>query len=151
MGAAIAMQFDAARRVFDATADLAMEGDTRLHEVMFPRPAFDDATRRTQQDTLTCTEWAQPALGAHAAALLAQLRELGIGADAQAGHSFGEVVALHAGGAFDARTAVQIARRRGELMRDAAATTRGAMTALSLDIDRVKALLAAHAPSALDR
>ncbi len=146
MGAAIAMQFDAARRVFDATADLAMEGDTRLHEVMFPRPAFDDATRRTQQDTLTCTEWAQPALGAHAAALLAQLRELGIGADAQAGHSFGEVVALHAGGAFDARTAVQIARRRGELMRDAAATTRGAMTALSLDIDRVKALLAAHAP-----
>ncbi|MBK6435024.1 MAG: acyltransferase domain-containing protein [Rhodanobacteraceae bacterium] len=146
MGAAIAMQFEAARRVFDAAADLPMDGDVRLHEVMFPRPAFDDATRQRQQDTLTRTEWAQPALGAHAAALLAQLRELGVGADAHGGHSFGEVVALHAGGAFDAPTVVQIARRRGELMSAAAAISSGAMTAVSVDIDRVHALLAKHAP-----
>ncbi len=147
MGATLAMQFPAARAVFDVAADLAMDEGERLHQVLFPRPVFSDAARQAQAQQLTRTEWAQPAIGAHSAALLAQLRELGIGADAYAGHSFGEVSALHAAGACDVATAIRIARRRGELMRDAAATTAGAMTALNLPADEVQALIAQHAPT----
>ncbi len=146
MGAALAMQFPAARAVFDVAADLAMDDGVHLHDVMFPRPAFSDAARQAQAQRLTRTEWAQPAIGAHSAALLAQLRDLGVGADAHAGHSFGEVSALHAAGGFDARLALTIARRRGELMRDAAATSEGAMSAIGRGVEEVRALLARHAP-----
>ena len=146
MGAAIAMQFAAARAVFDAAADLAIDDGTRLHEVMFPRPVFSESARQAQAQRLTRTEWAQPAIGAHSAALFALLGELGIGADAHAGHSFGEVSALHAAGAFDARLALTIARRRGELMRDAAAAAEGAMSAVARPVEEVRALLARHAP-----
>ena len=58
------------------------------------------------------------------------LRELGIKPDCVAGHSFGEVTALFAAGAIESDGLVRVARRRGELMRDAASVP-GAMTAVS--------------------
>ena len=51
-----------------------------------------------------------------------------------------ELPALHAGGAFDARTALEIARKRGELMAEAADQP-GAMLALPANIDRVREVL----------
>jgi acyl transferase domain-containing protein len=145
MGAALAMQFDAARAVWDRAADIRFDESTALHHVVFPRPVFDDAARAADAARLTATEWAQPALAACSAAQWRLLTELGIEAELFAGHSFGEVMALHAAGAFDLPTALRLARWRGELMRDAA-TTPGAMLALSLPVDEVRTLLAAHAP-----
>ncbi len=144
MGRELALQFEAARAVWDLAADIDMEG-TRLQALMFPRPLFDDAARDIEQAQLTRTEWAQPALAAHSGALLEILRELGISAQHCAGHSFGEIMALRAAGVFDQGTALRIARRRGELMRDAS-TTPGAMTALGHDRETVQALIAEHAP-----
>ncbi len=146
MGGALAMQFDAARAIWDQAADIAIDTGVPLHEVVFPRPVFDESARDAQRALLTRTEWAQPAIGAHSAGLLAILRQLGIVADVCAGHSFGEVSALHAAGVFDAHAAIGIARRRGELMRDAASIP-GAMTALPLPFAEVQALLAQHAPT----
>ncbi|MFO0659224.1 MAG: acyltransferase domain-containing protein [Polyangiaceae bacterium] len=61
-------------------------------------------------------------------------------ADRVGGHSFGEVSALHAAGVFDAESLVRIARRRGELMRDAAAVP-GAMIAVTKTAAEVEAWL----------
>ena len=47
-----------------------------------------------------------------------------------AGHSLGELVALHAAGVFDPPTLLRLARRRGELVREAAGDVEGAMLAV---------------------
>jgi hypothetical protein len=64
------------------------------------------------------------------AALLALLRTLGLRPDACAGHSFGEVTALHAAGVLDFDAFLRVARRRGELMAEAAREP-GAMLAVA--------------------
>jgi acyl transferase domain-containing protein len=125
MGAAAAMQFDAARAVWDRAAEL------RVHEIVFGNSG----------DQLTRTENAQPALGLASMALLNLLRELGVEGAMAAGHSFGEIIALHAAGVVSEADALRIARRRGELMRDAAASGSGAMCALACSIERARELI----------
>src|SRR5689334_2144441 len=92
------------------------------------------------EDALTATENAQPALLTVSAALLAVLRgrsgegetrrredtrlasaspDLSFSASFVAGHSLGEYSALVAAGALDFPTALQLVRRRGELMAEA--------------------------------
>src|SRR5580658_4603934 len=139
MGSALAMTFPAALSVWDAIAQIPV-GDQPLHRVVFPPPAFTDDERSAQRRLLDQTEWAQPALAAHELALMEVLRMLELVPDAVAGHSFGELVALHAAGCYDLGALVRLARRRGELMRDAAATP-GAMLALTASIDDVRRLL----------
>ncbi|HEX7600806.1 MAG TPA: beta-ketoacyl synthase N-terminal-like domain-containing protein, partial [Polyangiaceae bacterium] len=139
MGADVAMTFDAARAAWDGAAAQKLDG-VRLHEVVFPRPVFTDLDRDAQLLKLTATEWAQPALGVQSLALENVLRAVGVRPSCVAGHSFGEVAALHAAGAFDDAAFLKIARRRGELMRDAAAVP-GAMTAVPSPKDEVKAFL----------
>jgi acyl transferase domain-containing protein/NADP-dependent 3-hydroxy acid dehydrogenase YdfG len=140
MGAAVAMHLPQAQQAWDWIARVAL-GDDKLHRVVFPPPVFGDAERADQHRRLTCTEWAQPALAAQSLMLLAVLDSAGLRADCYAGHSFGELVALHVAGAYDAETLLRLARRRGELMRDAAATTTGAMLAVTAAPDRLTAVL----------
>ncbi|HEX5759946.1 MAG TPA: beta-ketoacyl synthase N-terminal-like domain-containing protein, partial [Thermoanaerobaculia bacterium] len=101
MGGDLAVAFDAARAVWDRAAALPLAADGRLHEVVFARPAFTDAERREQEERLTRTEWAQPAIGAASLAQLALLRAAGLAPDCVGGHSFGAVTALCAAGALD--------------------------------------------------
>src|SRR5260221_815747 len=115
MGAGAAMQFASARAVWDRAAGVAMETETSLHDVVFPRQVFAADAARSQSEKMTATQWAQPALGCASTALLALLRDLGVEPDMVGGHSFGEIVALHAAGAIDADDLLRIARRRGEL------------------------------------
>lgn len=140
MGSALAMGFERARQVWDQAANLDLndpltgQPSERLHEVNFPIPVFDDEARAAQQQRLTATEWAQPALGAASLATLALLRATGIRPASVGGHSFGEVTALSAAGILDERAALRVARRRGELMAKAAAEggAPGAMSVVSL-------------------
>jgi len=141
MGADVAMSLDAARAAWDRAAAHPFDG-RGVHQVVFPPHAFSDAERDAQGRALTATEWAQPALAVQSAALLRVMSALGVRPDCVAGHSFGEVAALHAAGAFDEATLVRVARRRGELMREAAAIP-GAMTAVARSIDELRPVLAA--------
>ncbi|WP_437624330.1 SDR family NAD(P)-dependent oxidoreductase [Sorangium sp. So ce1151] len=138
MGADVLMTFDAALAAWDAAAGVAI-GDAPLQEVVFPRPVFSDEDRRAQDARLRETRWAQPAIGATSLAHLALLGALGVRADAFAGHSFGEIMALHAAGALSAADLLRVARRRGELMGEAS-SERGAMIAVPRAIDEVRAL-----------
>ncbi|RAL20437.1 hypothetical protein DL240_16670 [Lujinxingia litoralis] len=135
MGAELAMTFERARQVWDEAAGLG------LHKKVFPQPVFSREARQAQELALRETRWAQPAIGADSLARLAMLRALGLAPDMVGGHSYGEVSALHAAGAFDATTMLEVAARRGELMDQAAATTEGAMTAVRLSASELRDLL----------
>ncbi|MEU7473771.1 SDR family NAD(P)-dependent oxidoreductase [Streptomyces sp. NPDC044984] len=134
MGAELAVHHRAARDAWDAVAAVLP-----VHREVFPPPVFSEEDRASLEAALTATEVAQPALAAHSLALLAVLSDLKLTPDCVAGHSFGELVALHAAGSFDAPTLVRLARRRGELMRDAA-TTAGGMLAVNAPLERIEEL-----------
>lgn len=140
MGADLAMLAPAAQAMWDRLGGTRFDGRP-LHRVVFPPPAFTDEERTARRTLLDATEWAQPALAVHALALLEVVRELGLRPDCVAGHSFGELVALHCAGVLDAGSLVGLARRRGELMRDASVTP-GAMLAVAADRAHVAKALA---------
>ena len=135
MGAPLALRFEAARAVWDRAAG------SGLHDVVFPRPRFGPSD---DEDRLRATENAQPALGLTSLSFLEVLRALGLRAAMHGGHSFGEVSALHAAGVFGEEDFLRVARERGRLMAEAAASTDGAMLALSAEIAEVRALVEAR-------
>jgi acyl transferase domain-containing protein/NADP-dependent 3-hydroxy acid dehydrogenase YdfG len=146
MGADVAMAFPPAQDVWDLAAPVD-PGKCGPHDVVFPPPVFSDADRAAAGHRLTETSWAQPALATHSLSLLAVLRAVGIEPACVAGHSLGELVALHAAGAFDAETLLRLTRYRGELMARTGAAP-GAMLAVAADAATVAAAIAATEPAA---
>src|SRR5215831_19469336 len=146
MGRDLAIEFEAARVVWDEAAGLSFDSELDLHEIAFPIPVFAPEARAAQTERLTRTEWAQPAIGAASLALLRVLEQAGVRADAVAGHSYGEVMALHAAGGIPSAAGMfAISRRRGELMAAAGAgRAAGAMMALRASEAEAEALLRAH-------
>ncbi|RLU89245.1 beta keto-acyl synthase [Streptomyces griseocarneus] len=146
MGADLAVHEPSARAVWDAVAGESTPEDGSaeppLHHVVFPPPATDAAARTAQQALLTETRWAQPALAAHSLALLAVLGEHGLRPACTAGHSLGELTALHAAGAYDADTLMRLAHRRGALMHAAAADAPGGMAAVAAGPEETAAAVA---------
>ncbi|QLL05501.1 SDR family oxidoreductase [Mycobacterium vicinigordonae] len=118
-----------------------LNADRDLHQIVWPKTAFTTDHRALQAAELTKTEWAQPAIGAHSLSLLSIVRALGIAPVAVGGHSFGEVIALHAAGVFSEDVALQIARQRGALMAEAAASSNGAMCAVTAPAQSVRELI----------
>jgi len=130
MGAELAMAFPAARAAWDLAARHPDTGPLRLHDLAYPPTAFSDETRASQARAITALAHAQPAIAAATLAHLALFAQLGLRPDAAAGHSFGEIMALHASGAFDAGTALAIAKSRAAFMAEAAEGSPGAMLAV---------------------
>lgn len=115
----------------------------RLSDLIYPHTAFDDDTRTRQQALLTRTEHAQPALGAVSLAMLRVLERFGVRTDALAGHSFGELTALHAAGRMDAATMLRLAMLRGRAMAGDGGD-RGAMLAVEAPLVEVQRLIDAE-------
>ncbi len=86
------------------------------------------------------TDFAQPAIVAASLGGLEILQRLGIRGIVAAGHSLGELSALHWAGCFDAAALLAIARARGQAMVDDANTT-GAMAAIGLDCEQTLAAI----------
>ena len=141
MGAHAAITFDGARAVWDSAADMEEFADDRLDRAVFPPPAFTAEERAEQSAHLTAMEMAQPAIAAVSLGFLHLLRDLGLEADAVAGHSFGELSALAASGRIAESALLATARKRGELMAGAAANTAGAMIAVPSDAETVAGLI----------
>jgi acyl transferase domain-containing protein/NAD(P)-dependent dehydrogenase (short-subunit alcohol dehydrogenase family) len=140
MGAGVTMAFEGARRIWDEAARFVWDDGLSLHHVVFPPPAFSDAERAAQEERLTRTDWAQPAIGAVSLSQLALLEQLGLEPACMAGHSFGELTALTAAGVLTPEALLQAARRRGELMHEASGGD-GGMSAVSIDPDELERLL----------
>ena len=89
----------------------------KISEIMFEGPA----------DILTQTQYTQPALFIHSAALFGSL---GLKADMVAGHSLGEFSALFAAGVLDFESALSLVSLRGRLMQKAGDIHPGTMAAI---------------------
>jgi len=131
MGAALASNFAAARRIFDA-ADEAL-GES-LSTLCFEGPDEQLAlTANTQPAILTCS----------VAAWTVVHEELGLAPTVCLGHSLGEFSALVAAGALDFADAVRLVRLRGQAMQDAVPAGVGAMAAIvGLEPAKVEAMCA---------
>ena len=131
MGRDLAEAYPAARAVFDEVDDALGE---KLSALIW----------EGEQDQLTLTENAQPALMATSMAALRALEAEGISiADVSyvAGHSLGEYSALCAAGTFSVADTARLLRRRGKAMQAAVRVGDGAMAAiLGLGIDDVRAI-----------
>ncbi|VTS03693.1 type I polyketide synthase [Tuwongella immobilis] len=97
----------------------------RLSDLIYPHPAFTPEVELAQADRLRQTQHAQPAIGASSVAMLAVLRDFGVEPELVAGHSFGELTALHAAGVLDNQALIRLSRLRGELMAQAAQSAQG--------------------------
>jgi [acyl-carrier-protein] S-malonyltransferase len=118
MGADLAREFPAARRVFEEADEALGMGLSRL---CFEGPEED----------LRLTANTQPAtLATSIAALRALESECSITPSLAAGHSLGEYSALVAAGAITLADALRAVRERGRLMQEACPTGQGAMAAL---------------------
>jgi [acyl-carrier-protein] S-malonyltransferase len=138
MGVELAAASLAAREVFEEVDDALGQ---HLFQIMREGPEAE----------LTLTENAQPAIMAHAIAVLRVLeKEGGISLAAKAnfvaGHSLGEYTALCAAGAFSLADTARLLKLRGRAMQAAVPVGVGAMAALlGADIDKASALAEAAA------
>lgn len=138
MGAELAEASTAAREVFQEVDEALGQN---LFKIMTQGP----------EDELTLTANAQPAIMAHAIAVLRVLeKECGINladkADFVAGHSLGEYTALCAAGAFSLADTARLLKLRGESMQAAVPVGIGAMAALlGADIEKATVLAEAAA------
>lgn len=140
----LAVVFPEVRACFER-ADGALAGklERPLSRYIFPPPAFQAEEERRQQEALTETSVAQPALGATDIALLHLLRSLGVDPEMAAGHSYGEFVALAAAGCLGEEDLFQLSEARGRFMREGAGEESGAMAAVDASPDALQALLSA--------
>jgi acyl transferase domain-containing protein len=120
----------------------------RLSDHIYPFPAFDKAARAEQDRALADTRLAQPALGAVCFGAYQVLTHFGLQADAVAGHSFGELVALAAAGRIEPVALYRLATARGRLMSEPLTASpspgqrdRGAMLAVAAPVERIEPLI----------
>ncbi|WP_370253047.1 ACP S-malonyltransferase [Nioella sp.] len=120
MGKALADEYPAAKAVFDAVDEALGE---KLSALIW----------EGEQDELTLTRNAQPALMATSMAAMAALEAEGVTIEAAsyvAGHSLGEYSALCAAGSLSLADTARLLRTRGEAMQSAVPVGEGAMAAL---------------------
>jgi polyketide-type polyunsaturated fatty acid synthase PfaA len=146
MGADLAMAFPEARKVWDDAATHKHAGALKLHRLAFPPAAFDQVEHGDQTDRLKAMEHAQPSIAAVALSHLALLAQSGIRGNMAAGHSFGEIMALHYGGAMNTQSALSAAVERGALMAEAAQSSSGSMMAVQAASEEIGYIIARFSP-----
>ena len=132
MGREAALYFDEVRRSLEL-ADQVLAGrlPRRLSQYILPPAAFTPDADAAQQAALTDTRVAQPAIGAVSLGYLALADRLGLKADAAAGHSYGEYVALAAAGVISPADCLRLSAVRGAAMAQASdAAVPGTMAAV---------------------
>ena len=129
MGRDLAEAYPAARAVFEEVDEALGE---KLSALIW----------EGEQEVLTLTENAQPALMATSMAAMRALEAEGVDVTAAAfvaGHSLGEYSALCAAGAFGVADAARLRRVRGRAMQSAVPVGEGAMAAiLGLPVEEVE-------------
>ena len=95
----------------------AAEGLPSLSSVVYPPPAFDPEVENAQTRALRATDYAQAAIGMVSAGMFQLLSQAGFRPDYTAGHSFGELSALWAGGVLADDDFMRLVKARGKAMR----------------------------------
>ena len=124
---------------------LLRSGD-RWADRLFPPAASTKEERTAQQEAITDTRVAQPTLGMAGLAMFDVLTSVGVRPDRLAGHSYGELVALAAAGAFGEDEVLALSEARADAILGAAGEDPGAMAAVSGSADDVRAVLGDGSP-----
>jgi [acyl-carrier-protein] S-malonyltransferase len=128
MGQELYTKYDRARELFDG-ANKTLGYD--LTKIMFAGPI----------ETLTQTQYTQPAVFVLSAVVTKLLEEQGIKPHIVAGHSLGEYAALVASGIINFDAGLKLVQIRGRLLQESTLKHPGAMAAIiGLDDEKVKAI-----------
>ncbi|HEX6766059.1 MAG TPA: acyltransferase domain-containing protein, partial [Polyangiaceae bacterium] len=146
MGGDLAVHMDCVRDVWDRAADVPTGGAERIPDRVFPPPVFGVDAENALEERLRATEWAQPAIAATSLSMLRVVERLGLEPVCVAGHSLGELTALAAAGVLGTDDLLAVARKRGELVGEAALQVPGAMTAVVSARSEVERIVARVAP-----
>ncbi|NGY66034.1 SDR family NAD(P)-dependent oxidoreductase [Lentzea sp. NEAU-D13] len=117
--------------------------DARYERVMYPPAALTAEDVSRQRAEITDTRNAQPTLGIAGLMVTALLDSVGVRPDLAGGHSYGELVALAAAGAFGPAELLELSAARAEAMLEAVGEDPGTMAAVSAPLAEVEALLPA--------
>jgi acyl transferase domain-containing protein/NAD(P)-dependent dehydrogenase (short-subunit alcohol dehydrogenase family) len=143
MGRDLVCRFPAALEAI-AAADRRFDDERSLGRAIYPLPVSSSKDVVLQDAALRRTDIAQPAIGAVSLAMLKVLTAFGVQPDATAGHSFGELTALHAAGWIDQQAFLSLAVSRGQLMAAAgkgARTPASGMLAVKAPLAEIEALI----------
>jgi acyl transferase domain-containing protein len=91
-------------------------GEENLSKKIFPIPVFNQEKRKAQQQDLTQTQFAQPAIGMLSMAQYKVLKKAGFQPNFTAGHSYGELTALWAADVYTDATFLELSKTRGASM-----------------------------------
>ncbi|SMC55623.1 Acyl transferase domain-containing protein [Lentzea albidocapillata] len=117
--------------------------DARYERAMYPATALTAEDVSRQRAEITDTRNAQPTLGIAGLMVTALLDSVGVRPDLAGGHSYGELVALSAAGAFGAAELLELSAARAEAMLEAVGEDPGTMAAVTAPVAEVEALLPA--------
>ena len=144
-----AQQLNAGRRLvdrFDWARNLVQQADEWLvasglepiSDLLFVDGdrLIDRDEKKASTALLTRTQVAQPAICLASTLWLCYLRRIGVAPERVAGHSLGELSALHAAGALDAQSLIKLAGLRGAAMAKAGAESDGTGAMASLRCER---------------
>jgi acyl transferase domain-containing protein len=117
----------------------------KLTSVLYPIPVFSEEELAAQQLDLQETDYAQAAIGVVSFGLYKILQEAGFQPDLTAGHSFGELSALWAGGALTDQAFLRLVKARGQAMRPPADRNgdSGTMAAVNGPLSEIEKLIQA--------
>ena len=142
MAREVALYFSEMREAVElADRQLGQRLGKRLSQFIYPPSVYSDseavaslrasAEQTHNQQQLTDTHVAQPAIGTVEVGYLDLVARLGIDADMVAGHSYGEYAALHAAGVLSREAFLKLSETRGRVMSTACAAADGAMAAVA--------------------
>ncbi len=140
----LAVEFTEVADCFEV-ADRQLQGcfDKPLSHFVFPPPSFTNEEREVALNALKATNVAQPALGVCGVATMRLLESFGVRPDLTAGHSYGELVALHAAGSLEETSLYRLSWLRGEaivgITRSGASKDLGQMLAVRASESAVRA------------
>lgn len=125
-----------------ADDQLISTGRKPVSDIVYAK-AWSEREKLLADQLLTQTQYTQPALASIEAGLYKVMKNRGFAADLLIGHSFGELVALYAAGAYDEQTLMKLAVTRGSCMTQSMEDIpKTGMTAVKRDYEYVKALIA---------
>lgn len=126
---------------FPELRDVLGEALPETVAALYPPAAFGTEAREAAHHRITDTRTAQPALGVTEVAMTRLLGRLGVRPDLAGGHSYGELAALWAAGAYDSATLLRLSTARAEAILGAAGSDPGAMAAVAAPADRLAPVL----------
>jgi acyl transferase domain-containing protein/NAD(P)H-dependent flavin oxidoreductase YrpB (nitropropane dioxygenase family)/NAD(P)-dependent dehydrogenase (short-subunit alcohol dehydrogenase family) len=136
-----ALFFDELRASFEhADGLLRASYPLPLSHYVYPPASFSNEARKRNEERLTDTHVAQPAIGVVATGFFELLTRLGLRPDMVAGHSYGEYAALHAAGVFTRDDFLRLSEVRGQAMARSGEQS-GAMAAVHARREEVEARL----------